>query len=58
VTVAGEALLVDLEANTIRGRTGNVVANAIAPTEATARSAAFGKYGSISASLLYRYLYR
>lgn len=58
VTVTGESLLADLSGRSVLGRTGSVNANAVAPTLEEATQEAFSRYGNISASLLYRYLYR
>ena len=57
-TVAGETLLIDLTRQVVLGRTGTVQANAIAGTLEEARGEAFTQFGTISSSLLYRYLYR
>ncbi len=58
VTVTGETLFINLVRGTIMGRTGTIRANAVAPTEDEATRAAFAQFGTQSASLLYRYLYR
>ena len=57
-TVAGETFLIDLNRQVVLGRTGTVHANAISEDPEEARSEAFTRFGSITASLLYRYLYR
>jgi hypothetical protein len=58
VTVAGEAMLIDLTRQVVLGRTSTVQANAIGASLEEARGEAFTRFGAISASLLYRYLYR
>ena len=58
VTVTGETSFINLARGTVIGRTGTVHANAIASTEQEAQMEAFSRFGAVSASLLYRYLYR
>lgn len=58
ITVTGSSVFWDLVTGSEIGGTGNVVANAVAVDEQEAIAEAFARYGNISASLLYRYLYR
>jgi hypothetical protein len=58
VTVTGETLFINLVRATVLGRSGTIRANAVAPTEEEATRAAFSRFGTQAASLLYRYLYR
>lgn len=58
VSVTGELSLVDLRTLSRLGSTGTVTANAMAPTMEEAGSAAFSRFGAITTSMLYRFLYR
>ncbi len=58
VTVTGSNTFVDLRTATVRGDSGRVAANAIAPTFEEAQKEAFTRYGYLSASLLFRFLYQ
>jgi hypothetical protein len=58
VTVIGETFLINLKTGAVVGSTGNVTANSVAPTMEEAQRSAFARFGTITASLMYRYLYR
>lgn len=58
VTIIGETFLINLKTGVVVGSTGNVRANSIAPTLDEAQRSAFARFGTITASLMYRYLYR